>query len=957
MAIGTYPISFRPISGDPLRWILENARGGVVGAGSALTSDQDAPITASGGAVLAGTAKVGVRAATIFGSGGVWLSGQEIDNQAFAILGSGGAVCAGQSVLRISAGQCTGDILCDTFTDDDGTFLANHVMDSNTMWTCDGSWTIEGFQALCSDTSQAVSNAGQTDYYIQTDFTLMNGAKVGLVVRFQDANNYWLVSVESSGAFRIIENNAGFLSQRAFTTLPLLPLNTPNTLQVLVKGALIIATLDGSDLSYIPTTYLTAQFVGLANDATNGGNLGSFDNFFASQAAHNITAVGGSVCAGTASVQVSYAVIGAGGELAGGSAIQFSPFFETGSGGVLCGGSALNRYTNTGSGGVWTAGTALDPVTYNSQATGGAVCSGVASINIIANPAASGGAWVNGVASVKASNEGQGGDQLRLWLTGASTYRGDQEASNNALGDFHSDSEAIRMGWFEARAIKNLVILTASRACGLGVGSIAVVGTKVAFAAPNGQLGTAQLVNVGFPQVLSDGLNPSAWVKVLRTTSDELVGATAVEFVEGFNNLFGMDNSVYTGSDTYRCAMFSNDGLGTLTNISVWLNPLATSVTCQGGLDGSNPGTIFGPDNAFNSWPFEGTVRIDDSGGAIKEIVWFNSRTSCTLNVTARGMLGTFATSGSAGDILTPIPPIAIGKELANPLFLGNVQTIANENTPPTAVTFSTPIVSTDGVQVASLNPNEQFGLWMHRQIPSGALATPLVLNSIAYSFTDANAVTYSDLANGQFRVFNTGLQRYEFFVGQDIIPDITGTPEETFSALPHTTTYNFAPSHTYNYVTNFRNQFNMTSEPVSFGQLSLDGSGNPVLPKPNAPVSATIVAVASGAFRIVAQYYYQGDPSPADNFRLYISYDGSNPLLETPVDVPVVNVLGVYHLDFTTSVQTVPTTAKAVVRTYRSSDGQESTNVNVVSATSVSTDFGEARVKALWRQVAEQLS
>jgi hypothetical protein len=408
---------------------------------------------------------------------------------------------------------------------------------------------------------------------------------------------------------------------------------------------------------------------------------------------------------------------------------------------------------------------------------------------------------------------------------------------------------------------------------------------------------------------------------------------------------------------------------------------VGTPTTTVCGLGASGLGTIWGPEDAFDDWAWEGgCCRIDAAGGGLKEIVFYSSRTSRSLTICARAMLGTTATASSVGDILTPIPPVMIAHDTPDPLVGGNVQLIPNEHTAPSSVTFVNGITPATGLNVTLMNPSEQFGLWIHRSVPNNAPATPRITVSLGIQFT-LNDVTYTDYCNGMFRIADSGLEQYETFVGVGVLPSTSGTPTETFSSLPHTTTYTLTPpgsgTLTYNFVTNYRNAYGLVSDNVDVESITIDHNGNLIVQPPISPVAQSIVSTVSGAFTVMAQYYYQGDPNPAyvpktttvddegnvtvtpasGTWHVYLSFDGSNPLDETPISVAMTNVGGVIYLAYTTAVQAVPTTAKCVVRVCRASDGQEDTTTTVVSTTSVAPDFGTARLQGVLENVAEQQS
>lgn len=81
--------------------------------------------------------------------------------------------------------------------------------------------------------------------------------------------------------------------------------------------------------------------------------------------------------------------------------------------------------------------------------------------------------------------------------------------------------------------------------------------------------------------------------------------------------------------------------------------------------------------------------------------------------------------------------PIQIALENPSAQPSGSFQTIANQSTAPTAVTFVSPTGPTDPnvIAVASLPPNNQIGLWIARDLTS-APASPKRETSIAWQFT-----------------------------------------------------------------------------------------------------------------------------------------------------------------------------------------------------------------------------
>ncbi len=299
------------------------------------------------------------------------------------------------------------------------------------------------------------------------------------------------------------------------------------------------------------------------------------------------------------------------------------------------------------------------------------------------------------------------GDGLRAYLTGAGSDGGSQDDPADSLGGYRASTEAERVGTFLVAPIRGVQVLAASRANGSDgdVGSLQTVAAgKLRYTAPGSSTsGPAVSIIPGELKVLADGEDPSKWIRVLRTTSDDLAGHGVVEFVDQLNNVFGLsnaDNAESTGGgDRYRAVMLRNDDLIAISGIKLYVPPLpygSTATSSAGQLSGSGAGTITGPAAAFCGWPKRGWCRIETSGASLREIVYYSSRTGAALTVPSlgRGRLGTSAGAGAADDVCYAVPGFRIAWEEASPKKNGNVQTIANETTAPTGVTWSTAISS-----------------------------------------------------------------------------------------------------------------------------------------------------------------------------------------------------------------------------------------------------------------------
>jgi hypothetical protein len=117
--------------------------------------------------------------------------------------------------------------------------------------------------------------------------------------------------------------------------------------------------------------------------------------------------------------------------------------------------------------------------------------------------------------------------------------------------------------------------------------------------------------------------------------------------------------------------------------------------------------------------------------------VYYTSRTNTVLTVPAagRGLLGSAAGAGAGTDLVRCVPGIAIAIDTAGVTAPGAIQTIANETTSPAAVSFNTGVFASTGLNIGNMDPGQQVGIWIKRQIPAGAAAIALATDKSDFSF------------------------------------------------------------------------------------------------------------------------------------------------------------------------------------------------------------------------------
>lgn len=541
-------------------------------------------------------------------------------------------------------------------------------------------------------------------------------------------------------------------------------------------------------------------------------------------------------------------------------------------------------------------------------------------------------------------------DSLRLYLSGAGSDGAAQTVFANCLGGYRSSTEAVRTAVQELPPLAGITIDIASgNLAGRNqIGSLlAFSADSLKFAAPGGTFGEEVIINNGDQVTLRDGNDSSQWIRVSRTSSADLRGIAQLVFTSQYNNQFGMEDianaASVSGEDFYRATFATNVSNSRTHTATFFLGQLGTAVSgLSTGLASSGAGTIVAAADSFADWPHQGWCRIETNADSLREIVYYSSRTLDTLTVPSYGreVLGSTAAATQTTDNLYAVPGIRIAWEDADPVVAGDVQTIADVNTAPTSVSWKTGITNATGISSQELEPQEQGAIWMHLEIPPGIAAYAQHEISILAEYTvGGDPTVYTERMAGYFRVAVTATAQYELFVGENQIPDQSGTPDESFSSLPHTTTLELGTATTNYIVTRFRNQYNLVCEPTEHRVITIDGSGNLATDPPSAPDSIRIDALPDGKFQVRAAYYLASDllAQQADTWLIYITFDGStpDPSSDTPVEVSIVDLgNGAALLDYSTASQSNGTVGKVIVRTQRSGDSVESVNSDVFTAT-----------------------
>ncbi len=331
-------------------------------------------------------------------------------------------------------------------------------------------------------------------------------------------------------------------------------------------------------------------------------------------------------------------------------------------------------------------------------------------------------------------------DSLRLYLTGAASDGGAQIDPDASLGNYRSSTLEEFFTNFISNPISNITVDFISGAHAEGDGSIeAITADTLAWTPPGGSQGAAVSIANGETKILEGNGVPGQFIRVTRTSADSLAGTATVTLSLKFNNVIGFDNvktaEAAAGDIEYRALMLKNESSSEVKNVKVYLKTLGTQqVSGADHLAASGAGSIGLAVGNFNDWPNSGFCRIEDSGGSLKEIVYYSSRIATTLTVPAagRGILGTSAQAGAVTDRVNAVP----GLRLAVEAPVGDqITNVANESIQPSGLTWSTAITKDNGLEIGDMAAGALYGVWMERAVIVGAVSEGSVLQSIAWSF------------------------------------------------------------------------------------------------------------------------------------------------------------------------------------------------------------------------------
>jgi len=476
--------------------------------------------------------------------------------------------------------------------------------------------------------------------------------------------------------------------------------------------------------------------------------------------------------------------------------------------------------------------------------------------------------------------------------------------------------------------------------------------STLSFIGTGGTEGSAVTCNAR-DTVLVEDTDNDLWIRVYRDTdysTADLGGFFNLTFLPEIHGVIGGAIVTKSGSvqNHYGAVMLSNhSGLGeACSSIKAWIGTLGTqrlSGTAQ--LGGAGGGTITtATADGFADWPASGWCRITTNAPALREIVYYSSRTSTSLTVPAdgRGRLGTSAAAGAATDSVDCVPGIRIGYEAMD--SNGEIQAIASATTAPTGITWDTDITSALGLSIGTLNPRENVGLWIHREIPANVTASILMENKINLSYV-VDGVTYTNVLRGNYRIKDTSLALVKLWLGVDADPDFTTAPDATAALFPSIViTPPVSGISEYRIGCKYTNEYGITSHDTGYQSIWVNSSGAQVDAPITSPVDVSLENRQAGVAILQAKYRKTLDSTPADTWRIYYRTNGTDPdpAIDTPIEILLTDSTYSFPSQFDNSMQlryafatqAYNTDLRVIVRMYNSDTTDESINETVTQLT-----------------------
>lgn len=276
----------------------------------------------------------------------------------------------------------------------------------------------------------------------------------------------------------------------------------------------------------------------------------------------------------------------------------------------------------------------------------------------------------------------------------------------------------------------------------------------------------------------------------------------------------------------------------------------------------------------------------------------------------------------------------------------GAIQTIANETTAPTGLSWSTPTEASP-LTIGTVSAGALTGLWVERYVSAGATASGAVRAGVRFRF-DYDGQTYEQSLRGVGRIAEAGIAGYLYWWGHGAEPDWQNGPHDEYAAALPVELTEVLTAGKHWLVCRRRNQYGIVGPPEQpIKTIEIDDALEASPERPSGPSLVQVRPWGAGGHRIDAQYMPSFDRAGyrATHWIVYTRIDGTDPDPETdtPVEVammynsltPGVGTVLLEHIVAGTELEDTP--VRVLVRTRRAE--QEWLGNPVPTADSDNTD------------------
>jgi len=184
--------------------------------------------------------------------------------------------------------------------------------------------------------------------------------------------------------------------------------------------------------------------------------------------------------------------------------------------------------------------------------------------------------------------------------------------------------------------------------------------------------------------------------------------------------------------------------------------------------------------------------------------------------------------------------------------------------------------------------------------------------------------MTVTNAQRGRYRIQNQ-IEGWNLWVGSGALPNLTGSPTQFSATLPfnYVLTLPGSGNLTYYLLVTKQDLYGLNSQNQYYTTITIDSSGNLVLPPVTPPQGLQLYPRPNGTIRVLAAYPGYGlDAYPATAWRVWIGSSPPNPLSDPPTLTQ--NITGKALLADIAGY--TPGTYYAAVALYRQTDNTQST-------------------------------